>query len=46
VAPLITGQPFTIVLPNVSSGIYRIEDSVIIGSRQRPIYQLVEIQGN
>jgi hypothetical protein len=40
---IIQEQPFTIVMPDVPNGTYRIKDSVVVGSSQRSIFTLVEI---
>lgn len=41
---LITDQPFTVLVPDVPAGVYRIEDSAIVGSAQLPIYGLIEVE--
>ncbi|MFZ0013581.1 MAG: hypothetical protein WAL25_05635 [Acidimicrobiia bacterium] len=41
---LIADQPFAVLIPDVAPGIYRIEDSVIVGSAQQPIYALIEVE--
>jgi uncharacterized lipoprotein YbaY len=38
-------QPYTIVIPDIPPGVYRIEDSVIVGSSERPTYSLIELRG-
>lgn len=39
-------QPYTIVAPDLPSGIYRVEDTVIVGSSGRSVFSLLEIQDN
>ena len=43
---VIEDQPYTIVVPDVPSGIYRIEDTVIVASSGRSAYSLIEIGGD
>lgn len=41
---VIADQPYTIVTPDLPPGIYRVEDTVIVGSSGRSVYGLIEIQ--
>lgn len=43
---VIEDQPYTIVIPDMPPGIYRIEDTVIVGSSGRSVYGLIEIEGD
>ena len=43
---LLEDQPYIIVTPDLPPGIYRVEDSVFVGSSGRSVFSLIEIQSN
>lgn len=40
---LLIDEPHTIVMPDLTPGLYRVEDQVLVGSVNRPVYALVEV---
>lgn len=43
---VIEDQPYTIVTPDLPSGIYRVEDTVIVGSSGRSVFSLIEVEND
>ena len=37
-------QPYTVVMPEMPPGVYRIQDSVVVGSSENHVYGLIEIE--
>lgn len=43
---VIEDQPYTIVTPDLPSGIYRVKDTVIVGSSGRSVFSLLEVESD